>query len=75
MLERYGHTTTKISEGKYLGYGGYGEDDDRNLNSMILIEIEDLTLFAFHWIEVTGMLDFLGRNMCEEVYSVMWFYM
>ncbi len=66
LLERYGHTTTQISEGKFLVYGGEG-NNDRNLNSMLLIELEDL-LPAFHLVELTGMLDFLGRNMCEEVY-------
>ena len=64
------HTTTKITEGKFLVYGGYG-NDDKNTNNMMLIEIEYSTLPAFHLIEATGMLEFLGRNMCEEVYSVM----
>ena len=40
---------------------------------MLLIEIEDIAqLPVFHLVEATGMLEFLGRNMCNEVYDVMW---
>ena len=54
----------------FLVYGGLG-NYCRNYDSMILIEIEMIPLIAFHLIEVTGMLDYLRRNMCSEVYDVM----
>ena len=39
---------------------------------MMLIEIEDMVLIlAFHLVDATGMLEFLGRNMCQEGYEAM----
>ena len=70
LLERYSHTTTRISPSMFLVYGGWGNYNS-NQNSMILIEIEDLIIPAFHLVEVTGMLEFLGRNMCSELYDLM----
>ena len=73
LLERYWFTTTKISKGKLLVYGGSG-NNSRNKDNMLLIKIVDVIFLTFHIIETTGMLDYLGRNMCEEVYSVMWLF-
>ena len=70
LLASSSHITTKISEGKFLVYGGCG-NLYRNQNIMLLIEIEDMdTIFAFHWIEVTGMFELLKRNMCSELYEL-----
>ena len=57
LLKRSEFTITKISEGKYLVYGGNG-NNRRNRNSMMLIEVEDVLLPAFHLVEATGMLEF-----------------
>ena len=47
LLERFSHTTTRISDSKFLVYGGY-VNDDSNEDSMMLIELEDNILLAFH---------------------------
>ena len=54
LLQRCLHTTTAISENKFFVYGGF-DNNDKETNSMYMIEIQDILLLEFHLIDCTGM--------------------
>ena len=64
MLIRYNHTVEKVSDNKFLVLGG--RLDNGYAADLILIELYDSypLILGFYLIDITGMLDKLGRNMC-----------
>ena len=53
----------------------YGSDKAyRNHDNVIMIEINNLLVSSLHMIEITGMYEVLGRNMCQDLSELLWFY-
>ncbi len=39
-----------------------------------MIEFDDLSMLGLHIVAITGMYDILGRNMCQDLSELFWFY-
>ena len=38
-----------------------------NPDLAVMIEIENLFMLSLHMVEITGMYELLGRNMCQDL--------